>query len=65
MNQSHSQLQFVPAHRVVNRFGMLTGKHFFGGENAMQELLENEGIEVENDQIVDFKRVYWDPSVEL
>lgn len=54
----------VPAHRVVNRNGVLTGKHHFGG-NRMQELLEAEGVIVKEDQIIDFKSLYWDPSVEL
>lgn len=63
MNASHT-LTDVPAHRVLNRVGALTGKHFFGG-NRMQELLEAEGIQVENDQILDFKNKFWDPSVEL
>jgi methylated-DNA-protein-cysteine methyltransferase-like protein len=63
MNASHT-LPDVPAHRVLNRVGALTGKHFFGG-NRMQELLEAEGIQVENDQILDFKNKFWDPSVEL
>ncbi|MEN9364079.1 MAG: hypothetical protein RI903_1388 [Bacteroidota bacterium] len=63
MNASHT-LPDVPAHRVLNRVGALTGKHFFGG-NRMQELLESEGIQVENDQILDFKNKFWDPSSEL
>ncbi len=63
MNASHT-LPEVPAHRVVNRVGALSGKHFFGG-NRMQELLESEGIQVENDQILDFKNKFWDPSLEL
>ncbi len=63
MNASHT-LPEVPAHRVLNRVGALTGKHFFGG-NRMQELLEAEGIQVENDQILDFKNKFWDPSAEL
>ena len=63
MNASHT-LPDVPAHRVLNRVGALTGKHFFGG-NRMQELLEAEGIQVENDQILDFKNKFWDPSTEL
>ena len=63
MNASHT-LPDVPAHRVVNRVGALSGKHFFGG-NRMQELLESEGIQVENDQILDFKNKFWDPSLEL
>ena len=55
----------VPAHRVVNRNGLLTGKHHFGGSTLMQQLLENEGIEVRNDQVVDFSRFFWDPALEL
>ena len=55
----------VPAHRVVNRQGLLTGKHHFGTEDLMQQLLENEGIKVEDDKVVDFKKLYWDPGVEL
>ena len=55
----------VPAHRVVNRIGMLTGKHHFEGINLMQQLLENEGIEVKNNQIQNFEIVFWDPSKEL
>lgn len=65
MNASHSSTSPVPAHRVVNRKGMLTGKHHFGSSALMQKLLENEGIEVENDQIKDFKKHFWDPSEEL
>ena len=63
MNASHT-LPEVPAHRVVNRVGALSGKHFFGG-NRMQELLESEGVQVENDQVLDFKNKFWDPSLEL
>jgi methylated-DNA-protein-cysteine methyltransferase-like protein len=63
MNASHA-LSDVPAHRVVNRNGVLTGKNFFGGDR-MQELLALEGIQVEKDQIVDFRTLFWDPSVEL
>jgi methylated-DNA-protein-cysteine methyltransferase-like protein len=54
----------VPAHRVVNRQGLLTAKFHFGG-NLMQELLEAEGIKVKEDQIQDFKTVFWDPAIEL
>lgn len=54
----------VPAHRVVNRQGLLTAKQSFGGE-LMAELLKSEGIKVENDQIQDFKNVFWDPMIEL
>lgn len=64
MNACHG-MPDVPAHRVVNRNGVLSGKHFFGSPTAMQELLEQEGIGVENDKIKSFKNVYWDPSVEL
>lgn len=60
MNASHS-LEGIPAHRVVNRNGQLTGKHHFPGTNLMQQLLENEGIEVIDDQIQNFKAVYWEP----
>ena len=55
----------VPAHRVVNRVGLLSGKHHFNGTNLMQQLLENEGIKVTNNQIQNFKKVFWDPSNEL
>jgi len=54
----------VPAHRVVNRQGLLTAKFHFGG-NLMEQLLESEGVKVENDQVTDFKSLFWDPSVEL
>ena len=55
----------VPAHRVVNRKGLLTGKHHFDGTNLMQQLLESEGIKVIGNQIQDFNKVFWDPSKEL
>ena|SRR5471030_714971 len=54
----------VPAHRVVNRQGLLTAKFHFGGE-LMAELLESEGVHVKDDQVQDFKSVFWDPAVEL
>lgn len=63
MNASHGMLD-VPAHRVVNRNGILTGKHHFGG-NLMEELLESEGIRIEKDQVVEFKNLFWNPSDEL
>lgn len=63
MNNSHGK--DVPAHRVVNRVGLLTGKHHFDGTNLMQQLLENEGIEVVENQIQNFEKVFWDPTVEL
>lgn len=55
----------VPAHRVVNRNGLLTGKHHFGSPTLMQQLLENEGVGVENDQVKNYKTLFWDPAVEL
>jgi methylated-DNA-protein-cysteine methyltransferase related protein len=64
MNKCHTDGK-IPAHRVVNRNGMLTGKHHFGGSNVMQQLLESEGIKVKNDTVVDFKKLFWDPSKEL
>ena len=65
MNGSHTVQPEVPAHRVVNRQGLLTGKHHFASATAMQDALEKEGIRVKNDQIQDFKSVYWDPNTEL
>ena len=61
MNASHS-LENVPAHRVVNRKGMLTGKHHFEGTQLMQQLLESEGIKIQNNQIVNFEKYYWEPK---
>ena len=55
----------VPAHRVVNRNGMLSGKHHFGDEKAMQRLLEKEGIKIFEDKVLDFRDVFWDPAKEL
>lgn len=55
----------VPAHRVVNRVGLLTGKHHFSQTNLMQQLLENEGLEVVDDKIVNFKKHFWNPITEL
>ena len=60
-----SSAKDVPALRVVNRVGVLTGKHHFGGTNLMQQLLENEGIQVKDNQIVDFQKYFWDPAKEL
>lgn len=64
MNAAHS-LEDVPAHRVVNRNGLLTGKHHFDGTNLMQQLLESEGIVVVNNQIADFEKVFWEPEMEV
>ena len=63
MNDSHSK--GVPAHRVVNSQGLLTGKHHFGTPEQMQQLLEAEGIIVANDQVQNFKVHFWDPQIEL
>lgn len=60
MNAAHN-LEDVPAHRVVNRKGLLTGKHHFEGTNLMQQLLESEGIRIENNQIVDLEKYFWQP----
>ncbi|QJX47668.1 MGMT family protein [Hymenobacter taeanensis] len=58
-------LDKVPAQRVVNRNGLLTGRHHFSTPTAMQEALEAEGVKVEDDQVVEFKRLFWDPAQEL
>lgn len=65
MNQAHEQNPPVPAHRVVNRLGILTGKHHFSTPTLMEELLEQEGVKVVEDKIVDFKKYFWDPIKEL
>lgn len=65
MNASHSQKKKVPAHRVVNRNGELTGKHHFATPFQMQELLEKEGVVVVKDKIKDFEKHFWDPIKEL
>ena len=65
LNSSHHCVPPVPAHRVVNRLGILSGKHHFSTPTLMEELLENEGIKVDNDQVTEFDKLYWDPTVEL
>lgn len=65
MNGCHRVKPKVPAHRVVNRNGMLTGKHHFNPPGIMEELLKKEGIKVKNDQVVDFRNLFWDPAEEL
>jgi methylated-DNA-protein-cysteine methyltransferase related protein len=65
MNAAHTAKPKVPAHRVVNRVGLLTGKHHFETPFAMQEALEKEGIKVKDDKIIDFKKRYWNPVEEL
>ena len=64
MNASH-QNSDIPAHRVVNRLGILTGKHHFSGTTLMKNLLESEGVKIQNDRVVNFKKLVWDPSKEL
>ena len=64
MNASHNDAT-VPAHRVVNRKGLLTGKHHFDGTNLMQQLLESEGIQIVENQIQNLEKVFWDPTQEL
>jgi methylated-DNA-protein-cysteine methyltransferase-like protein len=65
MNASHGVKPKVPAHRVVNRNGMLTGKAHFETPTKMQELLEKENIKVQNETVLDFDTLFWDPAVEL
>jgi len=65
MNACHNNKPHVPAHRVVNRLGLLSGKDHFSDPNRMENLLEKEGIIVENNKIVDFKKHFWDPMIEL
>jgi methylated-DNA-protein-cysteine methyltransferase-like protein len=65
MNAAHTDTLGVPAHRVVNRNGLLTGKHHFGHPAIMQQLLENEGIRVSEDKVLEFERLFWDPMKEL
>lgn len=65
LNASHGMNPFVPAHRVVNRDGLLTGKVHFNPPSAMQELLENEGVKVDSDQVINFRELFWDPMIEL
>lgn len=65
MNSAYNALEQIPAHRVVNRNGLLTGKVHFGQPDMMKKLLEAEGLVIENDQIKDFMKFFWDPSIEL
>jgi methylated-DNA-protein-cysteine methyltransferase related protein len=65
MNAAHNIKPKVPAHRVVNRNGLLTGKMHFAYPEQMQELLEKEGVKVVGDKIVDFEKLYWNPAGEL
>jgi methylated-DNA-protein-cysteine methyltransferase-like protein len=65
MHAAHGAKPKIPAHRVVNRNGMLTGKHHFNPPSKMEELLKKEGVKVKNDTVVDFKKLFWDPATEL
>lgn len=64
MNNSHT-VDGVPAHRVVNRNGLLTGKHHFATEDQMQQLLEAEGVRIKKDAVVEFEKLFWNPSEEI
>ncbi len=65
LNSSHTRPDFIPAHRVVNRNGLLTGKHHFGNSSTMQQLLENEGLIIIENKITNFGENFWDPAREL
>ena len=65
LNSTKHLPNWVPAHRVVNRMGMLTGKMHFPGSETMRELLESEGVRIEEDKVVDFNKLFWDPMREL
>jgi len=65
LNGCHSNEEWIPAHRVVNRIGLLSGKHHFSGSDTMKQLLESEGVKVEDDRVVDFENLFWDPNKEL
>ncbi|MCY2686199.1 MGMT family protein [Salinimicrobium sp. TH3] len=60
-----SKMEDIPAHRVVNRNGLLTGKHHFPGSRVMEQMLEAEGVEVRDDKVIDFQLHFWDPAKEL
>jgi len=65
MNQAHGKKPPVPAHRVVNRLGILSGKHHFGHPKLMEQMLAKEGVKVKKDTVQNFKKVFWDPAIEL
>ena len=65
LNKCHGSEYFIPAHRVVNRNGLLSGKHHFGTPNAMQQLLANEGVAVDDNKVVNFRELFWDPCKEM
>jgi len=65
LNSSHARPDFIPAHRVVNLNGLLTGKHHFGNSSTMQQLLENEGLIIDENKIINFSERFWDPMTEI
>ncbi len=65
MNASHTAIPLVPAQRVVNRNGLLTGKAHFSSKYSMEQMLKKDGVEVEDDQVVRFNEIFWDPMIEL
>lgn len=65
LNISHGRSEFIPAHRVLNRNGLLTGKYHFGNSTTMEQLLRNENLTVEDDRVTDFDEKFWDPAKEL
>lgn len=65
LNKSGSLTPFVPAHRVVNRIGVLTGKFHFPGGETMKEMLESEGVNISDDQVVNFHKLFWNPQDEI
>ena len=65
LNKSFSGIDIIPAHRVLNRNGLLSGKKHFGGSEIMKDLLKSEGIIIEENKVVDFEKYFWDPSAEL
>ncbi len=65
LNSCHSSNEWIPAHRVVNRNGLLTGKHHFPGSETMRELLESEGVRVKDNKVVEFQKLFWNPNIEL
>lgn len=65
INSTKNVPQNIPAHRVVNRNGLLTGKHHFGGKDVMADLLRSEGLTIKENKILNFEKYFWDPSLEL
>ena len=65
MNGAHLVKPAIPAHRVVNRMGILSGKHHFNPPGSMEKRLKKEGVKVKHDQVIDFEKCFWDPVTEL